>query len=196
MAKTAIFTFIILFLCISCGENKSTGISGQQPKPDSISFYHYCEQMPKVKLPMTVHLFYESVPAVAFDLPADCPFPSLDSAFRSFDEFAGVVSNSQQFTSLLFTKAGDDIIPILVSFDRFGKRIGIQSLYPKNIGAQGPWSTIYGTTIIESDLHITLLDSGWSYDLDSAYNRIDSTFSRHRQDFQIDHSGNVLELIE
>lgn len=87
--------------------------------------------------------------------------------------FAKLVER-KKYKAFVFTSTDETGSPIIITFDKDGKSIDGFSLLG-DVASNDPSNWTKELAIINEDLSIELIDSVWTYDLDSAGERIESS---------------------
>jgi len=188
----------ITFL-ISC-TNSSNKIKDNQIKTDTID-----NKLEKNTLENDFQGFISLLPQI--DLPYltycldCCEHPEIDFSNKLFEKYlpegsypVGIVSNGDNFVSILVTYPGDMMIPTIVIYDLNGKIIDEKHFMTKFCGREYDSSYVQYLVIYEN-LNIREIESVFYLEIDSLTNEITDTINLElsETDYLINKNGKIIE---
>ena len=123
-----------------------------------------------------------------------------NSEFEKFSNFIphdvdvifGLIGKTEKFKLIIFGKTGDDIIPIIFSFDNNGNRIDSLDLSLVGCGGADEYVIPYDCAQIGKDLHIVLRDTiKYIHFPDNARDYILDSIETSVVNYTIDNNGKI-----
>lgn len=189
MIKHLPFALILIFLAISCNQNKTqseTAFSSSELG----TFASPYDTLPVLSLPITITpeswdtLYSKYI--YRYGLPSNT-----DIFLRPYAKLAG----KKFYKAFIFISTDETGTPLLVSFDRNRNKISELSLLG-DWNANDPSTHVNETSVINNNLMITLIDSIKTYDTTNEGNRIESSekLTIKNEIFSISEKGEVIKI--
>jgi hypothetical protein len=167
MAKhiKAISLFLILSMLISC---KNPGKTDTELPPES--FRQYLKKFKYLSLPIVLRPHTETLGGAKFDNTSSDTLYTGDHA-----QLYGMLPDTNTFYGLITLHEADDLVPVLTTYDKKGKKLGSTPLIANGCGSGPGLEYCSSSGVINNDLTIYCADTLKTIEFDSIYNPIAGT---------------------